>query len=537
MVKAFGIFEGGGAKGLAHVGALQAAEENKVQFIGLAGASAGAIVASLVAAGYQPNELFDPDSQIDNCIFDENFVLLLGRKRWYFISKFRKFLSFLRANLLFSIFFVFIILIFIVALIFIILVGFAYLFSWMPFLAIGLTITIIIIIIIVSILINITLPLGLFSSKNFEIWLNEKLRIKVFPMEPERIVTFEDVKVPLKIIATDVKSKKPVVFSDENHQTFSVAKAVSYSIAIPGAFRPHFTEEMVLVDGGVLSNFPAWVFDQQRKEQKEIVSTIGFRLHSDLPSFSARNIKNSIYKHILDLSTVFFGDNILEIREIEDLHLIPIKVSAHTLDFDLNKTGRKHLYYEGYHAAKKFFQNFSGPKNSAKIKLFLKTLHQEMIKLIKKPKVHLRINIALPVEPSKQKLRILYSYNMDNDTDDRLELSINGGAIGKCWQTLNPVLVDMEQAKKTFETDWRMNKYQQALVRPTLKTLISMPIFDPISLDTYKNGDKNVILAVLSMDSDHDLLNEFTELSRKASGEIRELVDLFSSYIAEELRN
>ncbi len=37
----YGIFEGGGAKGLAHIAGVEAAERNGLEFIGVAGASAG----------------------------------------------------------------------------------------------------------------------------------------------------------------------------------------------------------------------------------------------------------------------------------------------------------------------------------------------------------------------------------------------------------------------------------------------------------------------------------------------------------------
>ncbi|MGB0671337.1 MAG: patatin-like phospholipase family protein, partial [Rhodospirillales bacterium] len=49
----FGIFEGGGAKGIGHVAAAAAAEKSRLEFIGVAGASAGALVASLLAVGYK----------------------------------------------------------------------------------------------------------------------------------------------------------------------------------------------------------------------------------------------------------------------------------------------------------------------------------------------------------------------------------------------------------------------------------------------------------------------------------------------------
>ncbi len=59
--RAFVALAGGGAKGLIHVGALRALEDRGVAFCGLAGTSAGAIVAALKAAGFSSRELLDPD--------------------------------------------------------------------------------------------------------------------------------------------------------------------------------------------------------------------------------------------------------------------------------------------------------------------------------------------------------------------------------------------------------------------------------------------------------------------------------------------
>src|SRR5262245_55563630 len=46
------VFEGGGAKGVAYMGALRAIEARKLRIAAVAGASAGAITAVLVACGY-----------------------------------------------------------------------------------------------------------------------------------------------------------------------------------------------------------------------------------------------------------------------------------------------------------------------------------------------------------------------------------------------------------------------------------------------------------------------------------------------------
>src|SRR5688500_16681010 len=53
-----GVFEGGGVKGIALVGALEAAEQAGItRWVNVAGTSAGAIIASLLAVGHPPSQL------------------------------------------------------------------------------------------------------------------------------------------------------------------------------------------------------------------------------------------------------------------------------------------------------------------------------------------------------------------------------------------------------------------------------------------------------------------------------------------------
>lgn len=58
-MKYIGIFQGGGVKAIAHVGAIKALEERGFFCVKAAGTSAGAIIASLVVAGYNADELIE----------------------------------------------------------------------------------------------------------------------------------------------------------------------------------------------------------------------------------------------------------------------------------------------------------------------------------------------------------------------------------------------------------------------------------------------------------------------------------------------
>ena len=53
------VLSGGGAKGMAHIGVIRALEENNIPIDYVAGTSMGAVIGSLYAMGYSPDEMED----------------------------------------------------------------------------------------------------------------------------------------------------------------------------------------------------------------------------------------------------------------------------------------------------------------------------------------------------------------------------------------------------------------------------------------------------------------------------------------------
>lgn len=509
MIDAFGIFEGGGAKGLAHVGALKAAELNDVRFIGVAGSSAGAIVAALVAAGYTSSELFDKDTDDGSKVFDESFRSYFGFLQWY------EFLVIKKAVAVIDFFCLRRPLLFILAIAFLVALGrLIYAAITELLLLSGIWIAAwLLTVMIVLLLINALLPFGIFSSAKFEKVFNRKLREKLFPDEAagsERVVHFRDLPMPLNVVSTDLIGRRSVSFSQNETPDYPVAKAVRSSITIPGFFYPVVEGGMVLVDGGVLSNFPAWAYDKERRSTDKILSTIGFRLQTSSRQRRKWFGGRSFMKYATRLGLVFFGDNDLQIRAIEDLHLISIKVSSGTLDFEMGRERKVHLFNEGYTDALDYFRTkFTGPRNSEEITDYLSILHTEIVNAIGRRDLHLRLNIAIPVAPHFENIRVLYPFNMDDDADDCLKLAIDAGAMGRCLSERRPVLVDMEIARSKFKTMFNMRKYQQALVRRDLKTLLSVPITSQGIMP--QAGVE--LFGVLSIDSKEDLLVNFLEIT------------------------
>lgn len=92
-------------------------------------------------------------------------------------------------------------------------------------------------------LINLILRGGLSTGRRFERWMDGELQG----------ACFKDLNVELHVVATDVRSGKPFVFSRRNTPDLPVSKAVLYSISIPLLFPFHHHGNHVLVDGSILA--------------------------------------------------------------------------------------------------------------------------------------------------------------------------------------------------------------------------------------------------------------------------------------------
>ena len=81
-------------------------------------------------------------------------------------------------------------------------------------------------------------------------------------------VDFHRLPIPFSCVAADVKTGKEVVLSDG-----ILPQALRASMAIPGIFSPVKMDSMLLIDGGILNNFPV---DVVRKMGADIVIGVSF---------------------------------------------------------------------------------------------------------------------------------------------------------------------------------------------------------------------------------------------------------------------
>lgn len=198
------VLSGGGAKGLYHVGLIKALEENDIPIDYVAGASMGAIVGGMYAAGWSPERMWQ------FFLTDSVSTWLSGKMPGKFEGYYRRFEP--RPEM-------------------------------------------------VGIRLNpdsttnknvLQLPTNLISPYMIDMAL-----LDIFgPASSAANNHFDSLMVPFRCVATDIFRKEVVVFKDG-----SLPFAVRTSMTIPLVFKPLKKDSTLLYDGGVLNNFPWQTLD------------------------------------------------------------------------------------------------------------------------------------------------------------------------------------------------------------------------------------------------------------------------------------
>lgn len=115
---------------------------------------------------------------------------------------------------------------------------------------------------------------GAYSSVKLGAWLHATFRD----------LTFADIKTTeLKIVAADIGSRSYKIFSKAGSANEKIADAVHASASIPFFFSPFGLGNRMYVDGGTLSNFPSFLFENSE------FPTVGLRLLDVAPPPSVKS--------------------------------------------------------------------------------------------------------------------------------------------------------------------------------------------------------------------------------------------------------
>lgn len=342
------VFEGGGVKALAQIGAVQAVESLKLGWNLLGGTSGGAIVASLLAAEKKSEDIWELLTETGL----HSFVEVPYLPRIGFLQKRLYFLLPLFAHLMWA--------------------------------------------------------RGMVSGKKFQKTMekylkkdnDEPFRFKDFPSkDPKKAPYYR-----LKMVATDISRGTPIILPDDlpyyweawdkaekamkkaskpvgkletkdAQDWWPVAEAVRMSMSIPFFFNPvllHLNvgrdgkptkdekgrrgKQVLIVDGGVSSNFPIWLFDRLNKIPDR--PTFGFLLDE---SKGIASKPPRVTRFLTDLAISVIGTGIGAMDKRMSDHDIYRTAKLQTMgvgttEFGLSLEEQKQLVESGFYETRRFFK-------------------------------------------------------------------------------------------------------------------------------------------------------------------------------------
>ena len=296
------VFQGGGCRGAALVGAYEVALQRGVNVTEVAGTSAGSIMAALVGAGASIDQLKSMIAGID---FKRDFTSdPTDEDAWDLKSSLK--------------------------------IGLVKLLS-------GGTVR------------RLVKFGGLHSSEPISTWLDNRLA-ELLP-GATRPIKFRDLPKPVTIVATDLQSSEPVVWSSQKSPDEIVSFAVRASCSIPGFYQPVKKGSTRLVDGGVVSNLPPFVFaDRNEHSVSSFAENIlAFCLKENYQQVDSWNPKEYLTRLIN--SAINSGISI-QLGLSENVGRIDIPTGdIRATDFDkMNSESVSDLMQSGRQAASDFFR-------------------------------------------------------------------------------------------------------------------------------------------------------------------------------------
>ena len=302
------VFEGGGVKGIALVGAFSVLEERGYEPQNMAGASAGAIVAALVAAGYTATELRRIIGELDYDHFKDE--------------------------------------------------------SWEDRIPLA------------DRTLSVLKDLGVYEGEAFLAWMRDLLEAKGVRTFGD-LVRREDAepkyRYKAQVIASDVTERRLLVLPRDaarlgidDPDDLNVALAVRMSMSIPIFFEPvtltnaQTGREHLIVDGGMLSNFPVWLFDAEEPQWPtfglKLVEKPKLPIGSQLSQERPRGGVLSVIDYLRSLvDTMMAAHDRLYIEEHDFQRTIAINtLGVRTTEFDLSKERAMELFQSGRAAMEEF---------------------------------------------------------------------------------------------------------------------------------------------------------------------------------------
>ena len=291
------VLSGGGAKGLTHIGIIRALEENNIPIDYITGTSMGAIIGSLYAMGYSPDDM-------EKLIKSEDF------KRWYSGGIQEKYIYYFKRNPPTPEF--------------------------------------------INIRVSLKNPLHKVKAQFLPSSVVDPLQMNLAFVELFGQATalcrgnFDRLFVPFRCVASDVYNKCPIIFKEGD-----LGDAVRASMSFPGMFKPIEIDSVLAYDGGIYNNFPVNVMTENFHPDIIIGSVVSSNpgkpqegdIIGQLESMIMQKTDYSVPDSTGILMTFKYDDvSLMDFNRFDELHDIGYERTMELMDSIKNRIPRRMDY-------------------------------------------------------------------------------------------------------------------------------------------------------------------------------------------------
>jgi hypothetical protein len=172
-------------------------------------------------------------------------------------------------------------------------------------------------------------------------------------------VTFKELRLPLHVVAADITAGRAKIWSREETPNDSVAMAVRCSCSIPFFYQAVGTNSSILLDGGVISNLPSFVFGRlDPSAGRSVLSRVlAFRLTENVST--VRTHPTDVLDFVTQLAdTIVGGSTAIQQQLQSGIYTITINTgSVKSTDFDsVGEEQKLELHAAGHLAVERFVQ-------------------------------------------------------------------------------------------------------------------------------------------------------------------------------------
>jgi NTE family protein len=213
---------------------------------------------------------------------------------------------------------------------------------------------------------------GMHSGNYFLEWITDLLKAKevtTFGQLRNQSETDPKRQYKLQVIASDLSGRSMLVLPKDANQLgldpdqLEVARAVRMSMSIPVFFEPVTVDGHQIVDGGMLSNFPIWLFDTDPGTPPSF-PTFGLLLVAPdqtaplvpaTPGAPVKPLDSDIDFLKAIAETMMEAHDRFYVEQANYARTIPIPtLGVRTTEFDIPKNKAQQLFESGHRAADEF---------------------------------------------------------------------------------------------------------------------------------------------------------------------------------------